>query len=138
MIEFLLQTSSNTEAFTRLQQTIGIIAVNVGAAVATCVVILKFINDFRASAKQARETALQFINSKDEIKAASDRNYQAIQANTAVTEKQAVEIQRHIVSRVRRELLPLSQRIAKLEGHLFTEDDQEGAKTQSWQSDDDL
>ena len=138
MIDFFLQASSNTEALTRLQQTVGIIAVNLGAAVATCVVVLKFVNDLRASLKQARETAKQLINSKEEIKAASDRNYEAIQKNTAVTEKQAVEIQKHIVSRVRRELIPLSQRIAKLEGHLFTEDEVEGAKTQAWQADDDL
>jgi len=137
IIDFLLlQTPSATESFTRLQQTIGLIAVNIGTVIATSVIVLKFVNDLRASLKQAKETARQLIDSKDEIVTASDRNYEAIKMNTAVTEKQAVEMQRHLIDRIRRELIPLSQRLGKLEAHLFTAEESGSAPTQAWKNDD--
>lgn len=137
----VLLLQSSTESLTRLQQTIGLIAVNVGAAVATCVVILKFVNDVRANLKQARQTAKELLNSKEEIVgakeeivAASERNYRAIQQNTALTEKQAVEIQKHLSKRFSEGMNVLSQRVAHIESKLLTDDDG-NTPTVVWQHD---
>jgi len=141
-MNFLLQTST-AEAFTRLQQTIGLISVNVGVAIAAFLLILKTYNDIKLQVKATKQAAQELlsskdeiINSKDAIVSASDRNYEAIKANTAVTEKQAVEIQKHLVDRIRRELIPLSQRLGRLESHLFSDNESGSAPTQSWGKDD--
>jgi hypothetical protein len=128
IINLLLQTPP--ESFTRLQQTAGLIVVNVGSVAATFIFVLKTLQDLKKTAKDTKKTAQELlsskdeiVNSKDEIVEATKRNYQAIKENTSVTQQQAVEIQKHIVERVRRELVVLSQRIAHIEMKLSTEED---------------
>jgi hypothetical protein len=135
MINLLLQSSSSTEAFTRLQQTIGLIVVNLGTVTAVFVFVLKTLNDLKKTAKDTKNTAKELLATKDEIVIASDRNYEAIKVNTMVTQNQAVEIQKHLVDRVRKELIPLSQRVGRLESHLFTDEETGTAPTKAWSKD---